>query len=182
MSLGVKTRVSHTSPVVISDDPSHPEVVDQPELERRCTQALLAMMPELRQLINREREAGTYPITVQQYAVLKALQSQERLISELADLLKVSRPTMSRIIDGLEGRRRSPESEVRPKLVERVASQEDHRLVYARITEEGYAVLKNYHGLVENRLTDLLHQLNSSELPILMHNLEALVGLLQTRS
>ena len=32
---------------------------------------------------------------------------QKRLISELAQLLKVSRPTMSRIIDGLEGRRKT---------------------------------------------------------------------------
>jgi DNA-binding MarR family transcriptional regulator len=148
------------------------------DLERRCTQALLTILPQLRQFINRDRDGDAFSITVQQYTVLKALAEQRRLISELADMLKVSRPTMSRIIDGLEGRRRSGSSsdslQRRPKLVERRACQDDHRLVYAHITDEGMLTLQQYHAQAEENLTSVLRRLEPVELATLLRTLENL--------
>src|SRR5690242_19628995 len=69
------------------------------EQERRCAQDLLSFITKVKRVINHDREGSGYPITMQQYLVLKTLKSQEKLISELADMFKVSRPTMSRIID-----------------------------------------------------------------------------------
>lgn len=149
------------------------------DLEQRCTQALLTVLPHLRQLINREGESLS--ITMQQYTVLKALAEQKRLISELADLLKVSRPTMSRIIDGLEGRRRSSDpadENQKPKLVKRVACQDDHRLVYAHITEEGMATLRHYHVQAEDNIRSVLRNLESDELAALLRSLESLFQVL----
>jgi DNA-binding MarR family transcriptional regulator len=188
MSLGTKTtaasvRNRHKAGQTKSDVIE----LDRPEIERRCTQALLVILPQVRQIINRdqERESDGSGITVQQYSVLKALQSQKRLISELAQMLKVSRPTMSRIIDGLEGRRKTVgpvrESQ-RPKLVERVDCLDDHRLVYARITDEGRAILQKYHAKAENNITSILDQLPPQELTNLLQSLEALAGAIQTRS
>ncbi len=185
MSLGTNTRVSRPQPAAFSDENSS-EPTDRVELERRCSQALMTIMPQVRQIISRERDATDCPLTVQQFSVLKTLQHQERLISELADTLKVSRPTMSRIIDGLEGRKRSADTSEnpnrRPKLVERVASQYDHRLVYARITPEGRAILRVYNGRAEESLAALLQHLNPKDLPNLLHSLETLVMAIQTKA
>ena len=183
MTLGIKSRASQVSAspskVALSDDKTGRE-----ELERRCSQALLTILPLMRQIINHERELTNPSITVQQYSVLKVLQEQERLISELADLLKVSRPTMTRIIDGLEGRRRTGngESNPRPKLVERVACQDDHRLVYARITEEGQVFLHHYRAQAEESITAILQHLNTNDLPTLLRSLETLAQAVQAKS
>ncbi|MDB5079950.1 MAG: hypothetical protein JWP00_1874 [Chloroflexi bacterium] len=161
--------------------------MDRTELEHRCTQALLIILPQMRQLINRDqdRESDGSGITVQQYSVLKALQDQKRLISELAEMLKVSRPTMSRIIDGLEGRRKTAgpvrESQ-RPKLVERMACLDDHRLVYARITEEGRVILQKYHAKAEGNIINILENLPPAELSNLLQSLEVLAGAIKSKS
>lgn len=168
MSLSLPT---HTFKKESVEPALEPLGIDQTDLEQRCTQALLTILPQMRQIISRESEA--YSLTVQQYSVLKAIKERELLISELADLLKVSRPTMSRIIDGLEGRRRSNgNGQTRPKLVERVSSQDDHRLVYARITDEGRAFLRHYANLAEERLRNILKTLPPEELPVFLRCLE----------
>ncbi len=179
MSLQLKSSNSQLNQRHVVEDRIHYE---WGELEQRCTQALLAILPQMRQIINRDPEGVVALLTVQQYSVLKALKDQKRLISELADLLKVSRPTMSRIIDGLEGRRRSgAEESRRPKLVERVACQDDHRLVYARITEEGIDFLSHYCMQAEENITGVLRRMPASDLPQLLHSLEALTLAIQTR-
>ncbi len=161
--------------------------LDRTDLEHRCTQALLVILPQVRQIINRDqdRESDGSGITVQQYGVLKALQGQKRLISELAEMLKVSRPTMSRIIDGLEGRRKTAgpvrESQ-RPKLVERVDCLDDHRLVYARITDEGRFILQKYNARAEDNITNILDDLPPQELVNLLQSLEILAGAIQSKS
>jgi DNA-binding MarR family transcriptional regulator len=182
MSLGATSKIPVEEFNPLKEEETSPTRADtrSTDLERRCTQALLTVLPHLRQLINREGESLS--ITVQQYTVLKALAEQKRLISELADLLKVSRPTMSRIIDGLEGRRRSSEvteENRRPKLVERVACQDDHRLVYAHITEEGMATLRHYHNQAEDNIRSVLCNLEADELAALLRSLENLSQVLK---
>lgn len=184
MSLGTtsKTPMEELNPLRDGESATPLAEASLSDLERRCTHALLTVLPQLRQLINRDREGESLAITVQQYTVLKALSEHKRLISELADLLKVSRPTMSRIIDGLEGRRRSTdasEENRRPKLVERVACQDDHRLVYAHITEEGMAILRHYHIQAEDNIRNVLGHLESDELAALLRSLESLSQVLK---
>ena len=143
---------------------------------RRCANEVLTVIPHLKRVIQRDREGAGFPITVQQYSVLKALIKQQYLISELADMFKVSRPTMTRIIDGLEGRRRhngegneeNPAPARRAKLVERVDCQDDRRLVYARITDEGAEMVRYYRGKAEESVISALQRVSSEE----MNNIE----------
>lgn len=188
MSLSTKTSSATVKSRRKREEITADEIeMDRTELEHRCTQALLVILPQVRQIINRdqERESDGSGITVQQYSVLKALKDQKRLISELAELLKVSRPTMSRIIDGLEGRRKTAgpvRENTRPKLVERVACLDDHRLVYARITEEGRAILHKYNAKAEDNITNILDDLPPNELVNLLQSLELLAGAIQAKS
>ena len=152
------------------------------EQERRCAQHLMTLLPQMRRLIGRDHEGLEYPLTMQQYAVLKGLSERSYLISELADKFKVSRPTMTRIVDGLEGRRKnSGEVETnhldnarRPQLVERVESQTDRRLVYVRITSEGARILNCYHLKAEASAVAVLRHVPAPEMPVLEHAFEVL--------
>lgn len=162
------------------------------EQERRCAQDLLSLITHMKRVINYDREGSAFPITMQQYLVLKTLKEQELLISELADLFRVSRPTMSRIIDGLEGRRRNPSGEDmsehpnhkerRAKLVERVDSLDDRRLVYARITEEGLEVLENYCTKAEESVTSIFRRIDPQEMYHVERALQMLCQALETNS
>lgn len=190
MSLGIETRTAQVKSNMESVKKSSASVNDERgELERRCTQALLSLLPRMRQIINHEREGDSSSITVQQYSVLKVLQERKFLISELADKLKVSRPTMSRIIDGLEGRRRpstngngTGEEHHRPKLVERIACDDDHRLVYAQITEEGEAVLRHYRHQAEESIISVLRDVPPEQLSGLLHGLETLAHVVEFKN
>lgn len=166
------------------------------EQEQRCAQDLLAIVTYMRRVTSHDREGAGFPITMQQYSVLKTLKKQERLISELADIFKVSRPTMSRIIDSLEGRRRNPTIENsskgqkenekknlrRAKLVERVDSLDDRRLVYARITQEGLDVLNDYCDKSEENVTAVLRRVPPENLSQLEQALANLRLALEARS
>ncbi len=151
--------------------------------KQRCAQVVLTVIPHLKRIIQRDGEGTGFPITVQQYSVLKALREQQYLISELADMFKVSRPTMTRIIDGLEGRRRHngdgedepPTPARRAKLVERVDSQDDRRLVYARITEEGEEMVRYYRAKAEESVISVLGRVPAEEID----NLERAMVLLR---
>ncbi len=154
------------------------------EQERRCAQDLLVIMGHMKRVITHDREGSGLPITTQQYHVLKLLNEQALLISELADIFKVSRPTMTRIVDGLEGRRRPAahsgeevalnNRERRAKLVERVDSPDDRRLVYARITQEGRAMLGYYCTKSEESVTAVLRRISDDQIPLLERSLQIL--------
>ncbi len=165
---------------------NYPPVTEQ---ERRCAQDLLTILTHMKRVIAHNREGSGFPITMQQYLVLKILKQQEYLISELADMFRVSRPTMSRIIDGLEGRRRAGNNdetgeqantqnnhhkEKRAKLVERVDSLDDRRLVYARITPDGLEMLDYYCNKSEESVTSVLRRINPAEMTHLERALEVL--------
>ncbi|NWJ48516.1 MAG: MarR family transcriptional regulator [Chloroflexi bacterium] len=151
------------------DTPKPEQLLANEDRQRRCAQEVLTIIPLLRRIIQRERDGSELPITLQQYSVLKVLHQQQYLISELADIFKVSRPTMTRIIDGLEGRHRNNDQSAkskaprRLKLVERVDSPDDRRLVYARITSEGEAVVRRYHSKAEESVTSILNQITGDE-------------------
>ena len=70
----------------------------------------------------------------------------------------------------------------RPKLVERVACLDDHRLVYARITDEGRVILQKYHAKAEDNITNILDDLPPQELVNLLQSLELLAGAIKSKS
>jgi DNA-binding MarR family transcriptional regulator len=161
------------------------------EQEQRCAHHLITILPQLRRIITRDLEGLEFPITMQQYGVLKALKEQPLLISELADMFKVSRPTMTRIIDGLEGRRKADSSEEehfttitdntkRPKLVERIGRPGDRRMVYAKITEEGLNVLDCYYHKAEENTIAVLRKVSTAEITTLEQAFEILQMILNT--
>jgi len=166
---------------------NYPTITEQ---ESRCAQDLLMITTYMRRITSHNREGSGFPITMQQYSVLKALKEQTHLISELADIFKVSRPTMSRIIDSLEGRRRNPSNESeserkgnrRAKLVERVDSLDDRRLVYARITQEGLDMLDYYCDKSEENVAAVLRRVPLENLNQLEQVLATLRMTLETHS
>lgn len=187
-----KGKLSDTLNLVKSGNNLAVAMTDQ---ERRCVQHLINVLPQIKRVVGSDREGLEFPITIQQYAVLRALNERSYLISELADKFKVSRPTMTRIIDGLEGRKRANNSgeadssevesqlahdkERRPKLVERVDSSEDRRLVYAKITVQGAEVLRCYHHKAEESITALLRTIPQEEIPTVERAFEILQNALQ---
>jgi DNA-binding MarR family transcriptional regulator len=95
---------------------------------------------------------------------------------------------MSRIIDGLEGRRRNnhddatEHKERRGKLVERVDSTDDRRLVYARITPEGLQMLDYYCAKSEESVAAVLRRIEPSEMADLEQALNVLRCALESGS
>ncbi len=163
--------------------PEVPVKIEPTERERNCASNLIRILSLLKPVISQSREGTDIPISLQQFSVLKILDDHEYMISELADRFKVSRPTMTRMVDGLEGRRRNPHSaggetensgEDRPKLVERLDSPSDRRLVYARITSEGSNVLKKYCEKAEENVSLVLRRIPPEELPQLEHSIHVL--------
>lgn len=173
------------------------EIRNLTEQEQQCAQQLVTLLPQLRRIVSRDFDGLEFPLTLQQYAVLKALSERSYLISELAEKFKVSRPTMTRIIDGLEGRRRPNTSmdgdlgeqyeaqpterdrEKRPKLVERTESQNDRRLVHVNITKEGQQVLKSYYCKVEESVAELLRTLPPGDVTLVSDAFSVLQKALQ---
>jgi DNA-binding MarR family transcriptional regulator len=156
------------------EEPQNSTPIESSEVAQRnrCAQEVLTVIPHLKRVIQYDREGMELPISLQQYSVLKALSEQQYLISELADMFKVSRPTMTRLIDSLEGRRRpgtiaNDEEDApvrRAKLVERVDCLDDRRLVYARITNEGLEMVRLYHSMAEETVITMLHRISLDEL------------------
>ena len=113
----------------------NPETTDQrpgrSELARRASEALdrLACAAERRL----DRHAGAYGLSDAKLEVLEVLccrDDRSACLHALGDELQVTRPNVTKLIDGLE----------RGGLVERVPHPRDRRMVRAQVTRQGAAV------------------------------------------
>jgi DNA-binding MarR family transcriptional regulator len=96
--------------------------------------------------------------------LLGCLSLQERSLGQLADVLSVSAPTMSKTISTLEARR----------WVQRKRSERDGRIVLVALTPEGQSVLRRAKEYMVSRIAEALGSLSGEERETLSSGLEIL--------
>jgi DNA-binding MarR family transcriptional regulator len=105
-----------------------------------------------------------YRIDPAHFGVLMRLRRRVHNVSELADQLKVSLPSMSKTVTAL----------VKRGWVERARSQEDRRVVQLHLTDDGRAVLGKMRDLADNAIAKILSSLSQEERQLLSAGLDAL--------
>ncbi|MGF7118989.1 MarR family winged helix-turn-helix transcriptional regulator [Methanobacterium oryzae] len=83
-------------------------------------------------------------------------------ISKIGKELHISKPNMTPLIDKL----------VNDKMVKRIRSEEDRRIVNIEITEEGKKFMIEAREVVEENIKENLHNLNENEFETLYESLE----------
>ena len=96
--------------------------------------------------------------------LLGFLSQQDRSLGELADVLSVSAPTMSKTISTLEARR----------WVQRTRSERDGRIVLVALTPEGQSILRRATDYMVSRIAEVLGPLSDEERERLSSGLEIL--------
>jgi DNA-binding MarR family transcriptional regulator len=96
--------------------------------------------------------------------LLRILSRGDLSLGELADLLSVSAPTMSKTISTLEGR----------GWVDRQRSEEDRRVVRVGLTAEGQTMLGRAHEYMVARISEAMATLSAEERERLAAGLEIL--------
>lgn len=116
---------------------------------------LLSIAPRLTRSINADvrQQKLSVPLTMGQWRTLYHLASGYSTSGELAEHLTVTRPTISRLIDGLQ----------RKGLVQRVSSMPDRRQVRLELTDAGRAVLREFQRKAGKRVQHLVDQLSAAE-------------------
>lgn len=116
---------------------------------------LLAMVPSLSASINADvrHQKLSVPLTMGQFRTLYHLASGYSTPAALAEHLTVTRPTITRLIDGLE----------RKGLVERGSVDNDRRQVRLELTVAGRAVLKEFQARARKRMRGVVEQLEPFE-------------------
>jgi len=104
-----------------------------------------------------------------QFITLRALRHGPLSAGQLAERFGVSRPTITRMVDGL----------VKKGLVERHAGVEDRRVALTSLTNEGRALHKSAEESAVRSLCDLLSRLSEDRLERLELALGNLVELLE---
>ncbi len=150
------------------------------EAERRHIEALdeattqvLRTLPNIfrtlkHQLRNSGMETPYKDMGEQQIGVLYALTRESLLTSELARKFDVTNPTITRTVDGL----------VERGYVERQQDASDRRKIYLQLTPKGREVGEYAHVQFRTAMSNLLSQLNSSQLEditLACHHLSALL-------
>lgn len=111
------------------------------------------------------RELKPYDLTPAQYNALRILRgagSQALTCGEIGERLVSPGPDVTRLLDRLEAR----------QLVTRLRDEDDRRVVRARITESGQALLEDLDGPVEQAMSGLLGHLGNEKLRQLVKLLE----------
>ncbi|MEK7848888.1 MAG: MarR family transcriptional regulator [Chloroflexota bacterium] len=132
-----------------------------------CAQALLATLPRLRRLLIEFLPSGQgqRPLTPPQFFALRCLYAGECLPSHLSLRLKVSRPTVTSVVDGLVAR----------GLVERMAEPGDRRRVKLSLTPEGRRLYEECWHALEEHLSHRLSRLTGARqrrLLLALHDLD----------
>jgi DNA-binding MarR family transcriptional regulator len=140
--------------------------VDRSELARLATEALERVACVAgRQL---DRHAGGYGLSDAKLEVLDVLccrQDRRACLHALGDELGVTRPNVTKLVDGLE----------RTGLVERLPHPSDRRMVQAHVTDQGMAVAADALPGRNELMEQLWDALDERELELLLALLDAVV-------
>ena len=127
---------------------------------------LLGRAARLTRLLMR---SGAHEISRTEVGVLATLSDGPRRITQLAMTEALAQPTVTQLIDKLEGR----------ELVSRSRSEEDGRVVLVKITTAGAAALEVVRTLIRANMREALVDLPDAELTELAHAADTMGSLIE---
>jgi DNA-binding MarR family transcriptional regulator len=127
---------------------------------------LLGRAARLTRLLMR---SGAHEISRTEVGVLATLSEGPRRITQLAMTEALAQPTVTQLIDKLEGR----------ELVSRSRSEEDGRVVLVEITTAGAAALESVRALIRANMREALVDLPDAELTELAHAADTMGSLIE---
>jgi DNA-binding MarR family transcriptional regulator len=128
---------------------------------------LLGRAARLTRLLMR---SGAHKLSRTEVGVLSTLSDGPRRITELAQTEALAQPTVTQLVDKLEGR----------GLVARARSGEDARVVMVEVTPAGTEVFEEVRAEIRANMREALADLPDAELTELVHAAETLGGLIET--
>jgi len=114
--------------------------------------------------------SGAHKLSRTEVGVLSTLSEGPRRITELAQTEALAQPTVTQLIDKLEGR----------GLVARTRSGEDARVVMVEVTPAGTEVFEEVRGEIRGNMREALADLPDAELTELAHASQTLGALIET--
>ena len=120
------------------------------------------VMASIRGQIRARRPAGLSLLQLQ--ALFRVRRAAGCSPSELADLLGLSRPTTSKLVDAL----------VRRGLLERLASSRDRRRITLRLSDDGLRAVESARRLVLSHLVEVLEGVPADRRRTVAHAMRAL--------
>ena len=143
-----------------------PSSPDRAEAIDKVASTLLGRAARLTRLLMR---SGAHELSRTEAGVLATLTDGPRRITELAATEALAQPTVTQLIDKLEGR----------ELVSRSRSEEDGRVVLVEITAAGAAALEGVRALIRANMREALVDLPDAELTELAHAAETMGSLIE---
>jgi DNA-binding MarR family transcriptional regulator len=136
------------------------------EQSKDCALEILEVAPSIMRTIRTEmRKRRTPDLSVPQFRVLTYLNRHPGAsLSEVADHIGLTPPSMSKNIDGLVVR----------QLITRQTSQADRRRIHLALTDMGKTLLESAHQETLARLTDMLADLSSDQHDAIIKAMDAL--------
>ena len=144
-----------------------PPAPDRTEALDLVANTLLGRAARLTRLLMR---SGAHKLSRTEIGVLSTLSDGPRRITELAQTEALAQPTVTQLIDKLEGR----------ALVARARSGEDARVVMVEGTPAGTEVFEEVRGEIRGNMREALADLPDAELTELVHAAETLGVLIET--
>jgi DNA-binding MarR family transcriptional regulator len=127
---------------------------------------LLGRAARLTRLLMR---SGAHEISRTEVGVLATLADGPRRITQLAGTEALAQPTVTQLVDKLEGR----------GLVTRTRSKDDGRVVLVAITDDGAAALEAVRAEIRANMREALVELSDAELTELAHAGETMGRLIE---
>ncbi len=131
-----------------------------------CARQLLDTIPPIMRSVRAEmRSHRGHDLSIPQFRTLTFVnRNPETSLSELADHLGLTLPSVSKLVDGL----------VNQKLITRRESTEDRRRMTLSLTKSGADILRAAGQATQNHLKDVLRELSADELSTILRALTLL--------
>jgi DNA-binding MarR family transcriptional regulator len=143
-----------------------PPAPDRAEAIDRVASTLLGRAARLTRLLMR---SGAHRLSRTEVGVLSTLSDGPRRITELAQTEALAQPTVTQLVDKLEGR----------GLVARTRSGEDARVVMVEVTAAGTERLEEVRAEIRANMREALAELPDAELTELAHAADTLGELIE---
>jgi DNA-binding MarR family transcriptional regulator len=144
-----------------------PPAPDRATAIEQVASTLLGRAARLTRLLMR---SGAHELSRTEMGVLSTLSDVPRRITQLAQTEALAQPTVTQLVDKLEGR----------GLVARERSGADARVVIVEITAAGLERLEEVRAEIRANMREALVDLPDAELTELVHAAETLGGLIET--
>jgi DNA-binding MarR family transcriptional regulator len=131
-----------------------------------CAHELMDTTPKIMQSIRTEMRRGHgSDLSIPQFRTLRFVQrNRDSSLSELADHLGLTLPSVSKLVDGL----------VKQELINRQESTTDRRRLTLVLTPKGESIINTARASAQANLVKILGSLSNEELKIIHHALELL--------